>query len=747
MQYRGLLILIGLVGLSGLLTLILLYLELSGLEWGQTVGRPILLGGILLLQAGLIALIARGEHGWLGQRGTHQAPVVQPEEEYRRAIERELAAESARIDQQSRKLADRFRAIHEWMDYPGMLDLQTGTALTERPPEQPQESSVAREQRLAREDRQVQEILDSQAEVIYEKIRQNSYSQEGKFRPLLLRDDLLEMAVRVAQVYQPELEQPLLSTTPEQLARALNRIGLHLLVVMDQLPLDLKSYNIQKTYETMRKAITAYGAYRRASPYLNWATKGLYFGRMVTSTNPIALGLLWGATELGRFGAQKLATQLINRQAIGFLQSLIRVVGYEVAAIYGGDFRHRDSNWCYAVELTHMLAAFPPSRESLQYALRELGRLQLRNEYDRLCAYRCLAAGKVIDRRQTHPNLLTEQEKRQVVELLEKAYREVLHGRVSPQAGQWQQGVQEHLGLHLSLQAEARGQTQDFLLERDRQVVAFVLAWLAELKQVAPEELAEVTRRFSLLLSLQLHSPAEELRRLAEEEMAQLARQAFIEFVPPDLEPNDTRVAGFLETLCRLNAELLPLSAESEQILLETGLYYRRSIEEWAEKILEAYRQFASRQAPHVTRLTRPESRAIARALLWLQQEGGPALATVRDLYYPATPRFETGRPLPDELPGQLYCLVIYEDTPRLIRLGGLETEPEILWEANASTRVENVSSLLTAEASLTGGHTLPTNTGPALQSIHLQAPMTARYQTYFASLLDHVSAPSKELS
>jgi hypothetical protein len=335
--------------------------------------------------------------------------------------------------------------------------------------------------------------------------------------------------------------------------------------------------------------------------------------------------------------------------------------------------------------------------------------------------------------------LLSEQEKRQIVELLEKAYREVLHGRVSPQAGQWQQGVQEHLGLHLSLQAESRGQTQDYLLERDRQVVAFVLAWLAELKQVSHEELAEVTRRFSLLLSLQLHSPAEELRRLAEEEMAKLARQAFIEFVPPDLEPNDSRVAGFLETLCRLNAELLPLSAESEQILLETGLYYRRSFDEWTESILEAYRQFASRQAPQVTRLTRPESRPIARALLWLQQEDGPAVSSIRDLYFPATPRFETGRPLPDELPGQLYCLVVYEDAPRLIRLGGLETEPEILWEANESTRVENVSSMLTAEASLTGGRSLTTNSGPAVQSISLQAPMTARFQTYFAPLLDRL--------
>ena len=34
----------------------------------------------------------------------------------------------------------------------------------------------------------------------------------------------------------------------------------------------------------------------------------------------------------------------IDRQALAVLSGLVRIVGYEVAGIYGGDFRHRDAN-------------------------------------------------------------------------------------------------------------------------------------------------------------------------------------------------------------------------------------------------------------------------------------------------------------------------------------------------------------------------------------------------------------------
>ena len=74
------------------------------------------------------------------------------------------------------------------------------------------------------------------------------------------------------------------------------------------------------------------------------------------------------------------------------LHDMVRVIGYEVASIYGGDVRHRDANWIYGVELAELVSRFPLSRDSLSSALKEVGSVQLLNEYDRIFLYRCLAA-------------------------------------------------------------------------------------------------------------------------------------------------------------------------------------------------------------------------------------------------------------------------------------------------------------------------------------------------------------------
>lgn len=732
MLHRGILIL-----LSAGLTLSAMFCHVL---WSEDsllgpAALPWLFGLIVLIQVFIFGLVVR----YLREdsRRVHRRTVAAGEEEltqFRLEMERELEAESARIDQQSRKLADRYRVMHEWMDYPRMLDLQSGDALPV--PSAAQASVFSLQHRSATaEDRKVREILDSQAETIYEKIRQNTYSPHGQFDPLLLRDDMLEVVVRIARVYQPQLQNPLLSTSPEQIARALNRIGLHLLVVMDQLPLDLKSYNIQRTYDTIRHAITTYGTYKRASPYLNWASKGMYVGRMVTSTNPIALGLLWGATELGKFGAQKLATHLIDRQAIGFLQSVIRVVGYEVAAIYGGDFRYRDPNWCYAVELTHMMGSFPHSRESIQYAFRELGRLQLRNEYDRLAAYRALAAGKVLDRKQTHPEQLDETERKQIIELLEKAYAEILHGRYQPEADRWRKGVQDHLGMQMTFQSTVARTSQPAAPEGNIAIFEYLVGFLRVAKQTPSAALQ------SAIESLKLPSAAgaeqaEHAQQMIDNLLKQPAGDRHIEFIPPDLDPNSKQVNRFLEAMCRINAEQPPYSPQAEQILLETGLYYRRPVSEWTGQILDCYQQQIAPLVPHVEKLEREPYRLLCRGLLYLANELEIDVASIQQVHRHVSVAFTLKTPTAESPnPIENYFVVVLPDRAILLHCGNLESYPEIVWSSDETTQLENTSSMLTAEARLSGGQTVGEwKTTPVLE-IKLQAPMTARYQNYFAAL------------
>jgi len=745
MLHRGILLL-----LSAGLTVSAMFCHVLWSEdsWIGDAALPWLFGLIVITQVAAFGLVVRYLRDDSKRVKRHSGETASEEElaEFRRDLEREMEAESARIDQQSRKLADRYRVMHEWMDYPRMLDLQSGEALPVPSASEGYHFGV-QQRSFTTEDRQVRDILDSQAEQIYEKIRKNTYSPHGQFDPLMLRDDLLEVVIRIARVYQPKLENPLLSTSPEQIARAFNRIGLHLLVVMDQLPLDLKSYNIQRTYDTIRHAITTYGTYKRASPYLDWASKGVYFGRLVTSTNPVALGLLWGATELGKFGAQKLATHLIDRQAIGFLQSVIRVVGYEVAAIYGGDFRYRDPNWCYAVELTHMMSHFPSSRESLQYAFRELGRLQLRNEYDRLATYRALAAGKVLDRKQTHPDQLDEQERKQIVELLEKAYAEVLHGRYQPEAERWRKGVQEHLGMQLSLNHPLKAADGPVAAEPNAAIFQYLVGFLSVAKQTPPAELRGAVERLNLPLASGAKQ-AEQAEQLIQSVLSKPVAERHVEFIPPDLDPHSERVTNFLEAMCRINAETPPYSPQAEQILLETGLYYRRSVQDWTGQILNCYQQLVADQLPTVDKLTREPYRRLSRGLLYLSADNQLQLNDIREVHRHVIVAFAIKNPAGESPnPKEDYFVVVCSDRLLLLHCGGLEEYPEIVWTSDSSTALENTSSILTAEARLTGGKTVGEwGTTPVIE-ITLQAPMTARYQSYFATLVEVLAQSSAPAS
>ncbi len=721
--------------ISSILTALLAVAMLINPQWLDQFGPSLLLFILLMIQLSSLVLIVR--YHLEVKKKLAETPAAQLQQQrkeleiYQKELQQEFQAEAARLEHESRKLTDRYCTIHEWLDSPELLDLQSEGNRTETLASFP---ATSQQHDIAEKDRQVAAILDTSAEKIYENIRRNTYAPHGPFDARLLRDDLIDIAQQIAHVYQPGLENPLLHTSPEQLARALNRIGLHLLAVMDQLPLDLKSYNIQQTYDTVRGAIKAYGAYQKAAPYLNWATKGAYFGRVLASTNPITIGLMWGATELGKLGAKKIAANYIDRQAIGLMQSVVRVVGYEVASIYSDGFRYRDPNWCYGVELTQMAAAFPDSREKLQFMLQEVSRIQLLNEYDRLSLYRCVVAGKTIDRSLTHPELMEESERRKIIELLEKAHREVLHGTTSKQAEKWKQGVQEHLGLQLSLTSspvEVERQSE----AAPEQILNCLITFLSQLRQYDNEQITT-----QLLKSSQ--TPAwESLGLTATEEAIKQAviENSTLEFIPPDIDPTDSRIDLLIETLCNLYAEQEPYSPEIEMMLIQFGLYYRRERNNTYNQILNAFQTVAVRQFPEISLLSEPPTAAQDRAILYNLTTVNLKEESPKELFQQIT--IKAGE---YELPGEYFVLLTNKGM-YLYETGDLETDPKVVWKADQTTMLKNKSGVLTASASITGGSYLLCSDHSTITEIILQAPMTARYEKYFAKLIDFIDPTNSD--
>ena len=127
---------------------------------------------------------------------------------------------------------------------------------------------------------------------------------------------------------------------------------------------------------------------------------------------------------------------------------MIHAIGFEAAQIYSGDFRHRDANWIYGVELVETVNHFQFDRDSLIAALEELGTLKLRSEYDRVFLYRCVAVSKSPDARRYRASAILSQEQKQAIYLRIGEYLKTHYdGFDAERVEAWRARLQKHLGL------------------------------------------------------------------------------------------------------------------------------------------------------------------------------------------------------------------------------------------------------------------------------------------------------------
>ena len=270
---------------------------------GVSVETGVTFGGVVLAGAGLTLLLERISPA-SGDTDDPQAAIeaaraeLEAEreslEQLRKELEGQLERRAHAIDERESQLANRLISFQEWLEYP-------------QPDEHSDGSAAARQfagPELEIKDRRVIELLEAEAKFVFERIRDGRYRDDGQLKIDAIRDDTLDLVQRVARIYQPDCDNPLLETSVDKLLRAGSRVCLHLLVVLERLPLDLHEENFSTLHEYMRKAVKAYDVYSAAEPYLGYASKALYAGRLAMGANPLTLGITWALGELGRRGVK-----------------------------------------------------------------------------------------------------------------------------------------------------------------------------------------------------------------------------------------------------------------------------------------------------------------------------------------------------------------------------------------------------------------------------------------------------------
>lgn|GEM_PF-1057310 len=308
---------------------------------------------------------------------------------------------------------------------------------------------------LAETDRKLIALIEAESQRAFDRVLNNRYAADDGVNTVLILEDVRDFVVQVARLYRPDTENPLLETEIELIAKSLSSSALHLLVVVDSLPINLKSYNTAKMYRLIRRGASYYGTYKTFRPYLEHGLNLLQAARLALGMNPAAVGAAWAAGKLTTHGAKAIGERVLQQRALQLLNDFVRVIGFEAAMMYGGDFRHRDANWVLAAELVNLEVARGVDAAGRDAALFKLCNLALRHEFDRVRLLNHLARHRAIDVAKVRPQIImTRREREDAATVLSEHCRKTgvdMNDRVIQR---WRAAAESALDVGLDLPGE-----------------------------------------------------------------------------------------------------------------------------------------------------------------------------------------------------------------------------------------------------------------------------------------------------
>ena len=643
---------------------------------------------------------------------SEQKQLFEQQEEFGRirlTLQSDLEFREERLQERERDLASRFARFHEFLEYP-VEDVHA-------------EKTSGELQKLTEQDRSVRKLLEAEAERVYEKIRRNGYTVNSKVDLDTIRNEAFNLIQQVAKIYNPTSQNPLLETSFDQLARAASRICLHVLVLLEQLPVSVQHYNANRLYGYMQKAIASYGVYQKASPWLSYLSRGLYAGRLVSATNPAALGAWWLATELGKRGAQKVIENVIDRQAIATLHDLVTVIGVEVAGIYGTGFRQRDTGWILGAELVELVHSFPMSGESLRNGLRHVTALPLRSEYDRVYLYRCLADHRSAGLQLADPAMLPREEREIIAKHLEAFFTSHIHGATDANLKKWRDGFEQRFDLRLTL-GGVRKSTSDSEQNELRTALHSLASFLQSVAGVSV--IGTMHAMADLKLSLRL-ADSDRFAMIAEVCRA-TASQAF---EPPSLDPASPITNDFLNDLANCCTVSHHPDEQVEQLACEVSRYFRRPAQDMQNSLEAAWRFRAKLISSNPTACDYLIGK-VARGFFELRKNNEQLAFCYGEL---SRVSGESTDPLPDTWLLGLEQASLSERRVVAIECG---RESRILWESVCPLKTSRTKGLFLDDARIAGGKwsdaaVASSQTSELAVSGNLRG---GRFRTYFKDLL-----------
>ncbi len=305
-------------------------------------------------------------------------------------------------------------------------------------------------------DAEVAQLLHDKAKVIFDNIAGKKYIENNSFKHELLLEEFVDLIDSVARIHHPDSENPILETSIENLLRSLNRLSMQLLVYIDSFPINIKEYNLRTTYSYIQQSVTVYGYYKKAEPFLSFATPVLRIGM---AANPVIGIAQTVAIEAGKQVAKKGS----EKYALNLLHDVIEIIGEQATSIFGDEsFRYRCKHWIYAVELTEIIYHFSPVQPAaLAKALKIVTALSMRSEYDRIFIYHCMAQGKSAQPERFEQGSFSQEDKQEIVNKLSDFVENTVIQDEYEQAEKrliaWRRKIELRFGMEIQLNSDKSG--------------------------------------------------------------------------------------------------------------------------------------------------------------------------------------------------------------------------------------------------------------------------------------------------
>ena len=354
-----------------------------------------------------------------------------------RVAEEAIKREAKRLDSRRADIEKVLMAYGEWMEFPDYEEIHNvDWATAER----------------SAQDANVGELLDREADRVLERISEGEYWEDGQLQTQTILLDLSDFVEAIAQIYNPDSDRAMLETNLEELLKAINRVSLQVILLLEEVPLlDVKEWNLRQVSENVRKASKVVKKYEDLQPILNPVRYLLQGSKFLLASNPLlAAGWIAGSQLMWK-GSKKIGKRSLDGYLLSLVRQMLGIVAWETASIYDRTSRFRDPEWVYGVELAHLVSEFPLTRDSLRGALKELGTLSLRSSYDRIFLYRCVAqhVSPKPDRFE-QADLLTEESRKQIAECLHEFFSEHVVEAKEKKVSSWRKGVSKRLGVSIT---------------------------------------------------------------------------------------------------------------------------------------------------------------------------------------------------------------------------------------------------------------------------------------------------------